>query len=178
MEFFETVGKRHSYRGPFRDEPVPREHLRQIVDAGLQAPSAENAQSTSFVIVDDPVRVAEIAEMPGNKAMKQAKAYIVCIVDHHPEAVYEGLSFQAEDCAAAVENMLLAVTALGYASVWIDGWLRVEGRADVIARVLDIPADKQVRVILPLGRPDRDVVSRVEKRPFEERAWFNRYGAV
>ena len=65
--------KRHSYRGPFRDEPVPREHLRRIVEAGLLAPSGENAQTTTFVIVDDPAIVRAIASMPYNKAMQQAK---------------------------------------------------------------------------------------------------------
>ena len=50
---------------------------------------------------------------------------IVCVTD--PQPVYHTMSFPAEDCAAAVENMLLAIAALGYATVWIDGALRAEG---------------------------------------------------
>lgn len=49
----------------------------------------------------------------------QARAFIACILDKNPEAVYEGHVFQVEDCAAAMENMFLAITALDYASVWI-----------------------------------------------------------
>ena len=78
-----------------------------------------------------------------------------------------------EDCAAAVENMLLAITALGYASVWVAGWLRVEGRADRIGQLLDVPEGKTARIILPIGTPTESY-PRKEKMPFEERAWFNR----
>ena len=108
--------------------------------------------------------------------MRTARALIACIVDERPEAVYEGHDFQVEDCAAAVQNMLLAVTASGYASVWIDGWLRVEGRAKAVGDMLGVPAGKIVRVLLPVGVPEKPVRSAVTKKPFEDRAWFNRYG--
>jgi len=176
MDLFDTIQRRHSYRGPFRDEPVPREDLQRIVQAGIQAPSGRNMQTTSFVIVDDPGMVKRLNGMPGgNQAMQEAQAYIVCVMDLRPDAIYEGYAFQVEDCAAAVENMLLAVTALGYASVWIDGWLRVEGRSDEIRRMLSIPEEKLVRVVLPVGIPVEEHMQK-EKKPFEERAWFNRYG--
>ena len=178
MELFDAIAKRHSYRGPFLDRPVPREDLRRIVQAGLQAPSGKNAQTTAFVIIDDPALVQRIDAMhPTNKAMQQARAFVACIVDIQPEPIYEGHSFQIEDCAAAVENMLLAITALGYATVWIDGWLRVEGRAETIGQMLNLPESKRVRIILPIGVPS-EIRAQREKKPFGERAWFNRYGAV
>jgi nitroreductase len=176
VDVFEALAKRHSYRGPFRDQPVPRADLRRIVQAGLQAPSGKNAQTTIFVIVDDADLVRQIAGMhPSNTAVQQARAFIACILDQRPAAVYEGHHFQVEDCAAAVENMLLAVTALGYATVWIDGWLRVERRAETIGRLLDLPDGKVLRVLLPLGVPT-ETWPQKEKKPFEARAWFNRYG--
>ena len=176
MDVFEAIAKRHSYRGPFKDQPVAREDLRRIVQAGIQAPSGSNAQTTTFVVADDPDPVSEIREMhPSNQAMQQACAYIVCVVDKHPEAIYAGHTFQIEDCAAAVENMLLAVTALGYATVWIDGWLRVEGRAERIGALLGLPEGKMVRVILPVGVPV-EAHQQKEKKPFEQRAWFDLYG--
>jgi nitroreductase len=175
MDFFEAIKKRHSYRGGFTDAGVPREDLQKIVQAGLDAPSGKNCQTTRFVIVDDPKLLAQITQMhPGNKAMQQAKAFIACITDKHPEAVYEGFEFQVEDCAAAVENMLLAITALGYASVWIDGWLRVDTRNEKIGQLLGTPDGKIVRILLPIGVPAKEVRG-PEKMAFEERAWFNQY---
>jgi nitroreductase len=174
MDVFEAIRRRHSYRGGFERNPVPREHLEQIVQAGIRAPSGCNEQTTSFVIVDEPALVAGIAEVVDAQVVRGAAAVIVCLVDMRP--VIRGLSFAAEDCAAAVENMLLAVTALGYATVWLDGMLRVEDRAQRIATLLNVPATLEVRIVLPLGVPT-EAGQQKGKKPFAERAWFNRYGA-
>lgn len=175
MDLFETIAKRHCYRGAFKDTLIPRDHLLKIVQAGLDAPSGRNAQTTTFIIVDDPALIAQIAPMhAASKAFQQARAFIACIVDKNPEAVYEGITFEVEDCAAAVENMLLAMTALGYASVWIDGWLRVNHRNEKISRLLGLPQNKIVRVILPVGVPAETYASPA-KKPFDQRAWFNGY---
>ena len=177
MDVCEAISRRHSYRGQFTEKAVPRADLRLIVDAALKAPSGKNAQTTTFLIVDDPGLVGKIGAMhERNRAMRQAKAMIACIVDRDPEAVHEGHNFQVEDCAVAVENMLLAITALEYATVWMDGWLRTKGRAGEIGRLLGLPEEKVVRVLLPIGVPAEKRAPK-EKRPFEERAWFNRYGA-
>lgn len=176
MDFFETVERRHSYRGPFTRDPVSGEDLRRIVQAGLTAPSGKNRQTTAFVIVDDPALLREIAETsPPNQALATCSALICAVVDTFPEAAYHGHSFVLEDCSAAVENILLAVTALGYASVWLDGMLRIEQRAETIGTILGLPADKRVQVMLPVGKP-AEHGPRKKKKPFTERTWFNRYG--
>lgn len=175
MELFDAINKRHSYRGVFKDTPVSREHLKKIVQAGIQAPSGCNCQTTMFVIVDDAALVRQIAEMhPTNKGFQTAQAFIAAIVDTQPAAAYEGMSFVVEDCAAAVENMLLAIAALGYASVWVDGWLRVEQRAQKIGQMVGLPDGKIIRIILPIGIPSEQWSQR-EKKSFDQRAWFNRY---
>ena len=176
MELFEAIEKRHSYRGAFKDESVSRKDLEAIVEAGLKAPTGCNAQPTTFVIVDDEAILQKIQAMhPKNKALQQCRAMIACVVNIDPEPVYESMSFEVEDCAAAVENMLLAVTGLGFATVWIDGWLRVEGRAETIGDLLDVPKNKLIRVVLPIGIPSEEY-RRPKKKPFGERAWFNSYG--
>ena len=175
MDLFETIARRQSYRGGFKDEPVNRDDLQRIVEAGLKAPSGKNEQTTSFVIVDDKRILAKIRQMhKGNKAMQQCQALIACIVDKKPEAIYKGYSFQVEDCAAAVENILLATTGLGYATVWIDGWLRLQGHATEIGKLLGVPEEKTVRVVLPIGIANEDY-KQPAKKPFEQRAWFNKY---
>jgi nitroreductase len=176
MDLFEAIKKRHCYRGAFTDALVPREDLEKIVQTGLDAPSGKNCQTTRFVIVDDPQLLEQIGQMhPGNKAFQQAKAMIACIIDKRPEAIYEGFEFQVEDCAAAVENMLLAITALEYASVWVDGWLRPENRNEIIGKLLGVPEDKIVRILLPIGVPAKEVRG-PEKMAFDERAFSNKYG--
>ncbi|MGO8751101.1 MAG: nitroreductase family protein [Thermoguttaceae bacterium] len=172
MDLFEAFAARFSYRGPFTPTPVPRSDLRKIVLAGIQAPSGCNAQVVSFVIVDDPELLAQIAAIVDRPVCNTARAVIACVVD--PRPVYNGISFGIEDCSAAVENMLLAVTALGYASVWLDGVLRVNDAAARVGRLLGVPSGKTVQILLPLGVP-AEPGERKEKLPFERRAWFNRH---
>jgi nitroreductase len=173
MDLFEAIQKRHSYRGLFTGAPIPRRHLREIVQAGIQAPSAKNEQVVSFVIVDDPQLLQQIARIVDRPVCHSARAMIACVID--PRPVLRGISFAVEDCAAAVENILLATAALGYATVWLDGVLRTEDRARRIGELLEVPSGQTVRVLLPLGVPTEQILQK-EKRPFGQRAWFNGYG--
>ena len=176
MELFEAINKRHSYRGPLKNSVIPRDDLRRMVQAGLEAPSGKNYQTTSFVIVDDEALVSQIRPLhPRNLAMQQAQAYICCIIPKEPEAGREDDDFRVEDCAAAVENIFLAATALGYATVWVDKWLRTFGHASTIGSLIGVPQDKVLRIILPLGLA-AEPAQPPEKMPFAKRAWFNWFG--
>jgi nitroreductase len=174
MDLFQAIRDRHSYRGEFTDQPFPREDLVKILEAGIRAPSGFNAQTTEFVAVDDPAVLRRIASIVSTKTTETARAIIVCLMKTDEER--NGLFFGVEDYAAAVENVLLAVTALGYATVWIDGALRRENRAQMIADLLQVPSNREVRVILPVGVPAEPGAQR-EKKPLTERGWFNRYGS-
>jgi nitroreductase len=173
VDVFDAISERYSYRGGFSEQTVSREDLRKIVQAGLQAPSGCNEQTTSFVIIDDAQLMAKIVRIINRPVCDTARAMIVCVAD--PRPTYKGLSFQLEDCAAAVQNMLLAVTALGYATVWLDGVLRMDDVATRLNSLLDIPEGKTIQVVLPLGVAVKEG-KRPEKLAFEKRAWFNRYG--
>ena len=170
MDFFETIAKRTCFRGEFNDTPVSREVLTKIMEAGIMAPSACNQQTPSFVAVDDPAVLARIAGVLPIPTCKTAKAAIICVADERP--VFNGISFYKEDCAAAVENMLLALTAFGYSSVWLDGVLRRDQVAERIAEILDIPAGKRVQILLPIGVPVGEA-PKAGRLPFEKRASFN-----
>ena len=175
MDTLSAITKRHSYRDAFAPKAIPREQLIQIVSAGLAAPSGCNKQTTEFMIVDDPALLSKIAGLAAGKVYFQtAPAFILCLTNANPEPAVYNLSFELQDCAAAVENMLLAITSLEYAAVWIDGWLKAEGRAEKIAALLNIPKTKTLQVILPLGIPIKSPTP-PPKKSFDERVCFNTY---
>ncbi|MBB6479399.1 nitroreductase family protein [Spirochaeta isovalerica] len=174
MELFEAIAKRYSYRGEFTDQKVPEEDLVHIVQAGIQAPSGKNSQTTEFVIITDKADIEAIAGIIGYKYLKTAPALIAVFSDTSP--TMSGYSFYREDYAAAVENILLAVTAYGYSSLWIDGALRSENRIERISKLLNAPADRLLTVVLPVGKAVNEGVQN-SKKPFGERAWFGRYGS-
>jgi nitroreductase len=174
MDFFDAVKARYSYRGRYKARPVPDEDLRKIVQAGLNAPSGCNLQTTEFVIVTDAKKIKQLAGLVGRQNLASAPAVIVAVCDI--EANVEGMRFWVEDCAAATENVLLAIAALGYASCWIDGALQREGRAEKVAALFGVPRSRTVRIVMPVGVPDEPETRQV-KKPFSERAWFNAYKA-
>ena len=174
MDLFDAIANRYSYRGEFTAASVPR---KSTWKRSWRRASTPLRRATSrwrrFVIVDDRNLLRQIAEIMGKPVCHSATAMIACVAD--PRPVFAGLSFAAEDCAAAAENMLLAITALGYASVWLDGALRTENRAARIGQLLGVPSGKTIRILLPIGVPAEPGRQR-EKLPFDRRAWFNRYG--
>ena len=60
MDVFDVIHSRHSYRGRYKDIPVPKEDLIRIMQAGLDAPSGCNKQTTSLIAVDDPEVLAKL----------------------------------------------------------------------------------------------------------------------
>ena len=176
MELLEAIAKRHSYRGSYKDDPVPRQDLERIVQAGIQAPSGWNAQTVTFVIIDDQQilkRIAEVMPEGSSSRITSSAAAIACVIN--PNKLCGGQCYTVEDCAAATENMLLVITALGYATVWTDGALRKDNCAEQIGQILGVPKENKVRILLPIGIPTESLPQQ-EKQPFNQRAWFNQYG--
>ena len=168
MDFFDVIRNRGSYRGEFKKGSVPQEDLDLILEAGVRAPSGLNMQTTTFYAVTDEELREKISEVFPTKAVETAPVILVLT----SKLVYAGesqMQFEIEDYSAATENMLLAITALGYAGVWMDGMMRFEGNVDKMRQILSIPEDENIRTIVPFGKPV-DPVTQKEKKPVEERA--------
>ena len=174
MDTLECISVRHSYRGAYRNEPVPREDLIKIMEAGLAAPSGCNKQTVSLIAADEPALVEKIKSVIDPPVAQTAPAFI-CVLTRRVCA-YRDRCFAVQDYAAAIENMLLAITALNYQSCWYEGHITDEDRiCDKIAGLLGVPQDMDLVCILPVGRADEKPVP-PRKKAFEERAFFNRFG--
>lgn len=173
MNFFETVEKRYTHKEKFLSEPVPREHLQAIANAGLAAPSGCNAQSVNLIIVDDKSILSELCAVAPTAGLSTVQAAIVVMTD--PATQTYSINYEKEDYSAAVENMLLAAVALGYASVWLDGILIDRSKQIEYLKILGVPESFNVPAILPIGKPDGNG-SRRAKKPYSERLSYNHYG--
>lgn len=176
MNAVEAILARRSYRGRYRETPVPRDDLRRILEAGLAAPSGCNKQTTSLVAVDDPALLAQLKAAIDPPIAQTAPA-MICVLTRRVFA-YRDRCFATQDYSAAIENMLIAIAALGYASCWYEGHVTDEDRiGDKLARILGAPEDCKLVCVLPVGVPEADAQP-PKKRPFGERAWFNGYGRM
>ena len=119
-ETLETIRKRRSVR-KFTDEPVPREVIEQIVDAGIWAASGKNGQTPIVLAITNPQLVARLSEMnrviggwqEGFDPFYGGKVVLVVLAhkDVAPTYVYDG--------SLVLGNMMLAAESLGVGSIWI-----------------------------------------------------------
>ena len=173
MNAIEVISKRHSYRGKFKPTPVPREDLVTIMQAGLDAPSGCNKQTTSLIAVDDPEVFAKLRAVVDPPVAETAPA-MICVLARRIIA-YRDRCFAVQDYAAAIENMLLAIVDLGYQSCWMEGYVTDEDRIGYqMAQVLGVPDEYELICILPVGIAT-DKINPPQKKAFEERAWFNAF---
>jgi len=165
MEFFEVVRSRASVRS-FEAVEVPEEDLRRIVDAGRRAPSGLNRQPWEFIIIRDRGMLKQLGRIQG--CIAEASAAVAVVVDDSTT------DWWREDSAAAIENMLLAARALGYDSLWVQGY--VMRNEQFGKKVLDVPDELRLVAILPIGKAAGQA-SQASKKPLEEVVHYGSYGS-
>lgn len=111
MDTLEAIHKRRSIR-KYSDDAIPKTDLETIVDAGRLAATGSNQQPWDFIVVTDR-KMIEQFKVSGTW-IEKAGAVIVVVMNPVSR-------WWVEDGAAAIENMLLASTALGYGACWVEG---------------------------------------------------------
>jgi nitroreductase len=165
MDVFKAIETRASVREYVPCE-IPEEDLLRIVDAGRRAPSGSNRQPCEFILVTDPKTLKGLARL--QPAFATAAAAVGIVADPNTSRWW------LEDASAAAENMLLAIHALGYASVWVEGTLLRE--YDFARDLLDVPEDKRFQILLPIGKAPA-AVPQADKKPLDEVLHRETYGA-
>src|SRR5512140_2928301 len=200
MNLFDAIQGRKSIRR-FKQTPVPDEDIKKILDAGRWAPSANNTQPWSFIVIKDKAVLKDMAEavremidrmIPFAENERQAQrlaAYksnfytffenapvviAVCMeaYDAGTDKLLARMGYSAEDIkrlrplpglqsvAAAIQNMLLAVHALGYGSCWMTGPLVAQ---EAFEKIVGFGKERSIAALLPVGVPDEDPPARPRK---------------
>ncbi len=161
METLEAIRKRRSIR-KYKPDPIPRQDLETIVDAGRLAATGSNRQPWDFIVVQDRATIAQFKS--AGAWIESAPAVIAVVLDSSSR-------WWVEDGAAAIENMLLACTALGYGSCWVEG--DALPREEEFKRLLGVPAGKRLMALVPVGIPDESPTR--EKKSLEQVIHWERY---
>jgi nitroreductase len=153
MDALEAIHTRRSIR-KYLDRPVPEEMVQKLLAAAMQAPSARNEQPWQFVVIDDRAMLAGIPGFMPNAAMAVgARLAILVCGDLELE---KSPGYWVVDCAAAVENMLLAAHALGLGAVWCGVYPR-EPRMAGLKRLMGLPENVVAHSLVVLGHPGEQV---------------------
>ena len=204
MDLFDSIQGRKSIRR-FKQTPVPDEDIKKILDAGRLAPSANNTQPWSFIVLKNRIVLKQMADaarqmidrmIPYAESEQQAKRLAAYKVNYYTffenapvviAVLMEGydagtdrllakMGYSPENIrrlrplpgiqsvAAAVENMLLAIHALGYGSCWMTGPLVAQ---ETFEKLLSFDKEKSIAALLPVGVPDENPPARPRK-PLED----------
>ncbi len=159
MDTLEALRKRRTIRR-FQDRPLEAGLLEQILLAGTWAPTSGNLQPWEFVrLVSPDVRAAVVATTYGGfsqTAPSQAwlgtapELLVVCANVVRTAARYgpDGPAYARLDVAAAIQNMLIAATALDVGAAWIGGFRHSE-----LATAVGLDAELEPVGIVALGYP-------------------------
>jgi nitroreductase len=143
QEILKFICRRRSVRR-FENKPLSPEILDTLMKAAMAAPSGNNSQPWEFAIVQDPKIKDAIANVhPWVSMAKQAAAAVIVMGDKSSE-------WWKHDCAAAAENLLLAVANLGLGAVWCG---IKEHQEEAVRKILGAPSRLGVLCIIPVGHP-------------------------
>lgn len=152
-DVLKTIAKRSSIRA-YTDEMLTEEEIRTIVTAGLQAPTARNAQEFHITVLTKKNELLEElnTDLAGG-VKREAKFYYgapaLFVISGDKEYDWTAL-----DCGIVVENMHLAATSMGLGSVVL-GCIRdlCYEKESYYAKALAFPENYGFQVALAVGHP-------------------------
>ncbi len=157
----DAIYSRRSIR-EYTEEEVPLELIKEIIKAGMWAPSGLNNQPWRFAIVTNKELKKRFESLTKySRIIKGAKALLPVFIDKN--AMYHSTK-DHQAIGACLENMLLAAHSLGLGAVWLGEIIKSDKE---IRELLGLGDDLELMAVIALGYPARkDQKSR--RRPMEE----------
>lgn len=145
----DNIASRKSVRS-YTDQDVTPEQVETILKAAMAAPTGMNVQPWRFVVVREQAVKDKLAGGFNKMIAKAPVVIVVCgqtvLKNGRPNNNWTA------DCAAATENMLLAVEAIGLGAVWTACY-PYEDRMNPAIEALGLPDDVKPYCIVPVGHP-------------------------
>ncbi len=114
MELFETIEKRFSNR-KFLDEQIKDSDLEKILKAGMQAPVGRGKYDDMHItVIQNKDLLDEISGLADRSVFYKAPTLVII------SAKDDGYGLDKENSACVATNMLLAATALGLGSIYLN----------------------------------------------------------
>jgi nitroreductase len=147
MDLFEAIANRRSIR-KYLPEPVPEAAVETLIRAAMAAPSAGNQQAWHFIVITDRSILDAIPDLhPHSKMLREAPMGIAVCADL---ALETKQGYWIQDCAAAVQNMLLAAHGLGLGACWLGIHPRPEREAG-LQKMLSLPQTVSPLAVVAVG---------------------------
>lgn len=171
--FLDLCRTRQSCRKYDPARPVPREMLDRCIEAARLAPSACNSQPWTFLVVDQPelrrrLAAAAFGGVFGmNRFAADAGALVVIVTEKSKATAQMGgwlrkVPYNRVDIGIAGEHFCLQAAEEGLGTCWL-GWFD----AAAVRRVLDLPRDARLDIMLSVGWPAQPLREK-NRKPADE----------
>ncbi|MBR5314853.1 MAG: nitroreductase [Clostridia bacterium] len=166
MDAMECLLGRRSVRS-FTEQKIARTDLEKITNAAIHAPSAMNRQNWQFTVVQNAEIIADLAECLRVKLNRDVgynfykpNVLILCSAPRDSK-------FGVEDCAVAMQNIMLSAHSLGIGSVWINQFNSVCDDENVRKQLdrIGVPENHLVWGTAALGYEGENAVRNTFKNP-------------
>jgi nitroreductase len=157
MNLRELLLKNRSYRRFYQDEKISMDTLREIVENVRFTPSAANKQPLKFVLVTDESMNEKIfshlkwagylKDWDGPEHGERPSAYIILMGNR------KGSPNIDADFGITMQTILLSAVEKGYGGCLIGSYDK-----ENVRRLLDIPEEFELSVVVALGKPKEQLV--------------------
>lgn len=181
-EYF--LRSRRSIRN-YQDKPVSREELTKLIDVARLAPTAENSQGISFLVVEEKRLIEKAAEITIQMAENSPLRYLVeeAIISYRKDgidSIFRGapnliITTADKDLRSARDNSVSSLTylelyapSLGLGSCWagiFEYCACIENSP--MLKLFNIPEGKKITAAVMVGYPKYSYRRLVDRNPLE-----------
>lgn len=166
MEVLECIKNRRSIR-KFSDEKISYDELKELINVGICAPTAQKKEPWAFLIIQDKEELKRISDAAKEDILKnidnmpQFKTYEKFFNDPEYNLFYEAenliviygdtsTQWYKEDCSLLAENIILAAFSKSIGTCWI-GFAEPILNSEIIRKEYKIPDNYKVVAPIILG---------------------------
>ena len=150
MDAYSAIRTKRDTRA-YSDRPIPEDVAQRIIQAGRMAGSSKNSQPCRLVVIHNPAQRQALSDC-GDFAKHVPPAPLVIAVVLLPGG-------GAFDAGRVAQNMMVAAWAEGVTSCPTS-----MHHQDCARKVLGLPDDHQVQIVLPFGYPAEDAARRESRQ--------------
>ena len=163
MQILDCIKKRRSIRN-YTSQEIPETAIKQILEAGMNAPSARNLQPREFALITDKQLLEKLSQIKTHAHMVKESNITIVVWMHNASNFYQ------QEVGACMQNMMLTATALGIGSCRIG--INAEQESQ-IRSLLNVPRNLHIPCLLALGYPneEKDSNNNFLKEKIHENWW-------
>ena len=167
MDFYELIERRESVRDYDPNRKIDDNVLYRILNAGRLAPSADNRQPWTFLLVSSKEKLEKVRNCYQKSWFQQAPHILIIIGDKTMSWVrlYDGYNSIETDLAIAMDHIILAAEFENVGACWIEAY-----DPKILSDAIGLKENEVIFSITPLGYQNKGYQKKSNKvrKPLED----------